>query len=301
VGKYQREIDSEVGDLATQKGWFGFDVDSDPTNFSTVKTKVTQLAQKFVVAGVAPKTAVTAAAKAVKENMTVHNGTMLDLNGLDVPDNFPDAVDEALAQFIATNPKVIERSGLEPEDLTVVPVGGDVSGGRFKIVDRENVAVALHNDKQEVAVITLNDIRRMWNKKTQDDSRSKLREDNFNNSVQQKGLVYAVDTDGTKGWVDPKTKEVYEFQYTDKDDAPIWKKSGKRYKRAVVVDDNGGTVLKGFEAGKDWGKLRGSDLKSYRERMKKMSDDHDAAAAERRKFWGSILPSIKIGDKVLND
>jgi hypothetical protein len=301
VGKYQREIDSELNNLATRKNWFGFDSDSDPTNFSTVKTKVTQLAQKFVVGGVEPKLAVTAASKAVKENMTVHNGTMLDLNGLDVPDNFPEAVDEALAQFIAANPKVVERSGFEPEDLTVVPVGGDVSGGRFKIVDRENVAVALHTDKQEVALITLKDIRGMWNRKTQEETKIKLRQDNFNNSVQQKGLVYAVDTDGSKGWVDPKTKELFDYQYTEKDDAPIWKKTGKRYKRAVVVNDDGGPVLKGFDAGSNWGRLRGADLKAYRERMKKLGDDHDAAAAERRKFWGSILPSIKIGDTVLND
>jgi len=35
--------------------------------------------------------------------------------------------------------------------------------------------------------------------------------------------------------------------------------------------------------------------------MKKLADDHDAAAAKRREFWGRILPSIKVGDTVLND
>ncbi|QGJ74079.1 hypothetical protein [Sinorhizobium meliloti] len=301
VSKYQREIDSEIGNLSTKKGWFGIETDSDPTNFSTVKTKVSQLAQKMVAAGVKPKEAITMAANAVKANSQSHNGTLLDLNGLDVPDQFPDAVDEALVQFISANPKVIERSGLDPEDLTIVPLGGDVSGGRFKIVSKDNVAVPLYNDRQEVAVLTLAGIRKAWNERKDEDDRGNLRQDVFDHSASQKGLVYAVDKDGSKSWIDPKTKEKYSFQYTEKDRAPIWKKTGKRYSRAIVTRDDGGFVLKGYEGGKFWGRLRGSDLKKHREEMKKGENDIDAAAAKRREWWGKILPSIKVGDTVLND
>lgn len=301
VAKYQREIDSELGNLSTKKGWFGIEWDSDPSNFSTVKTKVTQLATKIVAAGVKPKDAIAMAANAVKANTQVHNGTLLDLNGLDVPDQFPEAVDEALVKFIADNPKVIERSGLEPEDLTIVPLGGDVSGGRFKIVSKDNVAIPVYNDRQEVAVLTLSGIRKTWAERKADEDRGNLRQDVFDHSAEQKGLVYAVDKDGSKAWVDPKTKEVYSFQYTAKNSSPIWKKTGKRYGRAVVTKDDGGFVLKGYEGGQFWGRLRGSDLKKHREEMKKWEDDHDRAAAERRKFWGSLLPSIKVGNTVLND
>ncbi|WP_143565716.1 hypothetical protein [Sinorhizobium fredii] len=301
VAKYQREIDAEIGNLSTKKGMFGIEWDSDPTNFSTVRTKVSQLAQKIVAAGVKPKDAITMAASAVKANTQSHNGTLLDLNGLDVPDQFPDAVDEALVQFMAANPKVIERSGLDPEDLTIVPLGGDVSGGRFKIVSKDNVAVPLYNDRQEVAVLTLPGIRKAWNERKQEEDRGNLRQDVFDHSAEQKGLVFAVDTDGSKAWVDPKTKEVYSFQYTEKDDRPIWKKTGKRYRRAIVTKEGGGFVLRGFEGGKFWGRLRGSDLKKYRQDMKEWEKEHDKAAAERRKFWGSLLPSIKVGDTVLND
>lgn len=202
------------------------------------------------------------------------------------------------------NPKVLQRSGYDPEDLTIVPLGGNISGGRFVIANRENPVDTLRDDKGEVAVITLGGLRQVAGQMAErgrQEARQVLRQSLFNNSVQQKGFVHVVDIDGSTKWIDPKSKEVYEFQYTDKDDAPIWKKTGKRYSRAVVVDDRGATVFKGYEAGKDWGRLRGSDLKEYRERMKKMADDHDAKAAERRKFWGGILPSIKIGDKVLND
>ncbi|WP_322885445.1 hypothetical protein U8C32_08630 [Sinorhizobium medicae] len=301
VSKFQREIDSEIGNLSTKKGWFGIETDSDPTNFSTVKTKVSQLAQKMVAAGVKPKEAITMAANAVKANTQSHNGTLLDLNGLDVPDQFPDAVDEALVQFIAANPKVIERSGLDPEDLTIVPLGGDVSGGRFKIVSKDNVAVPLYNDRQEVAVLTLAGIRKAWNERKDEDDRGNLRQDVFDHSASQKGLVYAVDKDGSKSWIDPKTKEKYSFQYTEKDRAPIWKKTGQRYGRAIVVKDDGGFVLKGYEGGKFWGRLRGSDLKKYREEMKQWGNDIDTAAAKRREWWSKILPSIKVGDTVLND
>ncbi|MDX0270897.1 hypothetical protein GOC13_24425 [Sinorhizobium meliloti] len=301
VAKYQREIDSEIGNLATKQGWFGIDTDSDPNNFSTVRTKVSQLAQKIVAAGVKPKDAITMAASAVKSNTQSHNGTLLDLNGLDVPDQFPDAVDEALVQFMAANPKVIERSGLDPEDLTIVPLGGDVSGGRFKIVSKDNVAVPLYNDRQEVAVLTLPGIRKAWNEHKAEEDRGNLRQDVFDHAAQQKGLVFAVDVDGSKAWVDPKTKEVYSFQYTEKDDRPIWKKTGKRYRRAIVTKEGGGFVLRGFEGGKFWGRLRGSDLKKHREEMKQWENDIDKAAEARRKWWGKILPSIKVGDTVLND
>jgi uncharacterized protein YoaH (UPF0181 family) len=301
VAKYQREIDSEIGNLATKKGWFGIETDSDPTNFSTVKSKVSQLAQKMVAAGVKPKEAITMASNAVRANTQAHNGTLLDLNGLDVPDQFPDAVDEALVQFIAANPKVIERSGLDPEDLTIVPLGGDVSGGRFKIVSKDNVAIPLYNDRQEVAVLTLAGIRKAWTERKEEDDRGNLRQDIFEHSAEQKGLQYLVDKDGSEAWVDPKTKEKYTFQYTEKDSRPIWKKTGKRYSRAVPTRADGSFVLKGFEQGKFWGRLRGSDLKKYREDMKQWENDIDKAAEERRKWWGKILPSIKVGDTVLND
>lgn len=101
--------------------------------------------------------------------------------------------------------------------------------------------------------------------------------------------------------MNPETREVFDFQFTEKDDAPVWKKTGKRYRRGNVVKEDGGLVLKGWEGGKFWGRLRGSDLKKHREEMKRWSDDIDRQAAERRKFWGKLLPSIKIGDKVLND
>lgn len=301
IAKYRDEIDSEMNNLVAKKGWFGIETDSDPNNFSTVRTKVSQLAQKIVAAGVKPADAITMASNAVKANTQSHNGTLLDLNGLDVPDEFPDAVDEALVQFMAANPKVIERSGLQPEDLTVVPLGGDVSGGRFKIVSKENVAVALHTDRQEVAVLTLPGIRKLWGDKKAAEQKAVHRQDVFNNSVKQRELVEARDTDGSVNWIDPKTKEVYNFQYTEKDDAPIWKKTGKRYNRAIVTDKNGAFVLKGFNAGGFAGRLRGSDLKKHREEMKKWENDIDKAAEERRKFWGKILPSIKVGNTVLND
>lgn len=301
VAKYQREIDSAVGSLATNKRWFGIEWNSDPSNYSTVRTKVTQLAQKMVAAGVKPRDAITMAANAVNANTHVYNGTVLDLSGLDVPDQFPEAVDEALAQFISANPKVIERSGLDPEDLTIVPLGGDVSGGRFKIVSKENIATALYNDRQEVAILTLPGIRKIWKAKTAAENHVTARTVVFDHSVQQKGFVYATDVDGSKAWIDPKTKEVYSFQYTDKDNMPIWRKTGKRYKRAKVIKDDGGFVLKGYDGGQFWGRLRGSALKKHREEMKKWEDDHDRAAAERRKFWGALLPSMKVGNTVLND
>jgi hypothetical protein len=303
VAKYQDELDSGINNLAVSKGkgWFGLDRDSDPNNFSTIRTKVSQLATKIVAAGVKPADAITMASNAVKANTQVHNGTMLDLNGLDVPDEFPDAVDEALAQFIQANPKVIERSGLEPEDLTVVPLGGDVSGGRFKIVAKDNVAVALHTDRQEIATLTLPGIRKLWGAKKTAERREIHRKDVFDNSVKQREFVRARDVDGSVNWIDPKKREVYTFQYGDKDDAPIWKKTGKRYKRGIITTEEGGFVLKGFNAGGFAGRLRGSDLKKHREEMKKWGDDHDKAAAERRKFWGKILPSIKVGETVLND
>lgn len=301
VAKYQREIDSEINNLATRKGWFGIETDSDPTNYSTVKSKVTQLATKIVAAGVKPKDAITMAANAVKSNTQAHNGTLLDLNGLDVPDQFPDAVDEALVQFMAANPKVVQASGLDPEDLTIVPLGGDVSGGRFKIVSKDNVAIPLYNDRKEVAILTLPGIRKTWAERKTEEDRGNLRQNVFDNSASQKGLEYLVDTDGSKAWVDPKTREVYSFQYTEKDNSPIWKKTGKRYSRGVQTKADGGFVLRGYEKGKFWGRMSGSDLKKYRQDMKEWEKEHDKAAAERRKFWGSLLPSIKVGDTVLND
>lgn len=304
LAKYQQQIDSEVNELASRKNWFGIETDSAPSNLSTVRTKVSQLAGKMVAAGLPPRDAIEMAAKSIKKRSTVHNGTVLFLQGLDVPDNFGDVADEALAEFMVANPKVLERSGLDPEDLTLVPLGGNLSGGRFVIANRENTIDTLRDDAGNVAVVTLAGLRevagRMSERQQQDDKRS-LRQSVFENSTRHKGLVYARDTDGSLSWVHPDTREVYDFQFTEKDDAPVWKKTGKRYRRGNMVKEDGSFVLKGSEAGKFWGRLRGSDLKKHREEMKKWSDDHDAAAAERRKFWGKLLPSIKIGDSVLND
>lgn len=304
LGKYQQQIDREVNDLAHRKNWFGIETDSAPTNFSMVRTKVSQLAEKMVIAGLKPEDAVEMAARSIKQRSTVHNGTVLFLQGLDVPDHFADVVDEALAEFIAANPKVMKRSGLDPEDLTIVPLGGNLSGGRFVIANRENTVDTLRDDAGNVAVITLGGLRETMGRVAEqwrETQRQSLRQNVFDHSARQKGLVYARDNDGSLSWVHPETREVYDFQFTEKDDAPIWKKTGRRYQRGTVVKEDGSFVLKGWEAGKFWGRLRGSDLKAYREEMKKLADDHDAAAAKRREFWGNILPSIKIGDTVLND
>ncbi|MDR6755158.1 hypothetical protein J2Y48_000431 [Mycoplana sp. BE70] len=304
LSKYQRQLDGAVNDIASKKGWFGIDWDSAPGNYSTVRTKVSQLAEKMVVAGLNPEDAIKMAAMSVKQRSTVHNGTVLFLQGLDVPDNFTDLVDEALAEFIEKNPKVVQRSGLDPEEMTIVPLGGDLSGGRFVIASKENPVATLHDDSGNVAVITLAGLRQVSARLTKEKEAASLqssRQASFDHSVMQKGLVYARDHDGSLNWIDPKSREVFTFQYTEKDSYPIWKKTGKRYRRAQVVKEDGSFVLKGYEAGRWWGRLRGSDLKQYREDMKQWENDIDKAAERRRKFWGNILPSVKVGNTVLND
>jgi hypothetical protein len=65
--------------------------------------------------------------KSVKGRPTVYNGTILFLQGLDVADHLDDVVDQAFADFIQLNPKGTERSGHDPQELTVVPLGGNRS------------------------------------------------------------------------------------------------------------------------------------------------------------------------------
>ncbi|MGN6552077.1 MAG: hypothetical protein ACTHJ3_19605 [Pararhizobium sp.] len=248
VQKYQREIDAQVNSLGTKPGWIWGTNSAEPANSSIAKQRVTNLAQTFVRLGLKPTDAVEQAAEAVKKTSITYNGVLLDMQGQDLPQNFSEALDDAIADYAKKAPLTLKRNDISQSDISVAPApSGTASGGRLMLVDKHTM-LPVFDDKGQAVFINLSQLRQSSKVKQEAKDRETVRNAALNSSIAAKGLVQAVDTDGKTYWVDKSTREIYTYSFGQKDSAPRWSKTGQRYKRGVLTTPQGGFVFGGKAA-----------------------------------------------------
>lgn len=225
--KQQSTIESEVNNLGTE-GWI---FQNEPANWSVVSQRVTILANRFVRGGVKPDKAVSMAAEAIRNTSLIYNDVVMDVQGLDIPDNFKDIADEVIADYAKNSAATLERLDLDEDDISLMPVGSTgSSGGRFKLIDKETLQPVIDNEGNGV-FITLGDIRRRSQVKQREADNRVLQDASVNASAKAKGLKKQVNDDGVEEWINPKTREVFILDTGDGKSKPVFKKSGRRLKK----------------------------------------------------------------------
>lgn len=235
VARERDRVDSAVSQLDTTS-WLG----SDVANNSMVRDKISDLAVRYVASGAPVDKAIQAAGKAFAESTLTYNGVVIDVGNARsraaMPDNWKGSVDAQVDNFMT----LATKKGYDRGDVTIMQMGDD---GRFFIADKDTLR-PLTDDKGSQYLFTLSDLRD-WDIKTQKQTEKyDLRQHTFEANVKAKGYVHAVDADGSEVWVNPKTREIMDMKYGDDDATPKWTNTGSKYKRGVIVNTDGGFVLK---------------------------------------------------------
>lgn len=235
VARERDRVDNAVSRMDTTS-WFG----SDVANSSMAREKISDLAVRYVAAGAPVDKAIEAAGKAFSESTLTYNGVVIDVGNARsrtaMPDNWKGSVDAQVDNFMGLS----EKKGYSRGDVTIMQMGDD---GRFYIADKDTLT-PLTDDKGGQYLFTLSDLRD-WDIKTQKQTEKyDLRRHTFEANVKAKGLVHAVDVDGSEVWVNPKTRDIMNMKYGDEDAVPKWTNSGTKYQRGVIVNTEGGFSLK---------------------------------------------------------
>lgn len=223
------EVRRKVNNVGTKPGWL-WNSDVKPANSAIVTQRVTTLALGIMNAqGVDMDKAIDMASEAVKATSTTYRGNVLELQGMTLPDNFAEVLDEQLADFAAKSPLMMQRNGISESDLNVIPAGSTgQSGGRFIVTDED--LNPIKDDQGNLVLMTLSQVRQRAAAKENERKDKQFRDAAFNNSVKQRGFEQGADIDGNNYWFDPKTKEIVDPQFDKGASAPTWKKTGKRLK-----------------------------------------------------------------------
>ncbi len=218
----------------------GYIYDSSPVNSEMARSRITDLATRYVSTGVDSEKAITLAKKVFQESSLLYNGVIVDVGTssarASVPDNFQGAVDAQVDNFL----KLSKVKNLSKDDISLIQMGDD---GRFVLVDKDDLQ-PVTDDKGRMYRFNMRDLRD-WDVKTAAEKQKvDHRESVFKANAAAKGYVRAVDTDGSENWIDPKTREILELDYPDDASAPTWKKTGKRYRRGIITTPEGSFLLK---------------------------------------------------------
>jgi len=225
------QVRSAVNSLGDKPGWFWGKNDTKPANSAVAEQRVTQLALGIMNAnGVPMDKAIDMASEAVKATSTTYNGVLLDLQGMHVPDNFSEVLDEQLGDYAKNRPLVMERNGLSKSDLAVLPAGGGTSGpsgGRFIVVEKDTLSPVL-DDQGNMSFVTTAQVRQRGVVKKNEQDTKVLRDSAVESGAASKGYTRLPALSGQTGWLNGKTGEIMKFDFPDGAAAPVWSKTGKR-------------------------------------------------------------------------
>ncbi|MER8422474.1 hypothetical protein [Mesorhizobium sp. M1403] len=229
--KQHEQVRSAVNSLGSKPGWFWGTNDTKPANSAVAEQRVTQLALGIMNAnGVPMDKAITMASEAVKATSTTYNGVLLDLQGMHVPDNFSEVLDEQLGDYAKNRPLVMQRNGLSPSDLAVLPAGGGTSGpsgGRFIVVEKDTLSPVL-DDQGNMSFVTTGQVRQRGAIKENERKTKVLRDSAVESGAASKGYTRLPAVSGETGWLNSKTGEIMKFDFPDGASAPVWKPTGRR-------------------------------------------------------------------------
>ncbi|MER8591831.1 hypothetical protein NKH33_09545 [Mesorhizobium sp. M1182] len=229
--KQHEQVRSAVNSLGSKPGWFWGTNDTKPANSAVAEQRVTQLALGIMNAnGVPMDKAITMASEAVKATSTTYNGVLLDLQGMHVPDNFSEVLDEQLGDYAKNRPLVMQRNGLSQSDLAVLPAGGGTSGpsgGRFIVVEKDTLSPVL-DDQGDMSFVTTGQVRQRGAIKENERKTKVLRDSAVESGAASKGYTRLPAVSGETGWLNGKTGEIMKFDFPDGASAPVWKSTGRR-------------------------------------------------------------------------
>lgn len=248
------KLDRRVKNLANKPGWL-WDSDTKPANSAVAEQRVYRLAMAITQAnGIDLDRAVDMAADAVKNTSTTYRGMLLNLQGMEVPDDLSDMLDEALSDFSKKSPLMMERNGLAEGDLRVVPAGSsDVQDGRFMIANEDGDVI--RDDQGKAAYITLDQVRRRSAATAKTRQEDSLYNTVLENTARQRGITYGTDSDMQGYFFNQKTKEIYEPVRGEDRTTVTWKKTGKRLKNKAVIRAPGNWMSYFLENQRKLGKL----------------------------------------------
>lgn len=270
-------------------GWAGtLGMESSPVNSEMARSRIVDLATRYVATGVDSKRAISLAKDVFEESTLLYNGVIVDVGTSSaraaVPNDFKASVDAQVENFLDLS----KRKDIDKDEISLIQMGDD---GRFVLVDRDDL-LPVTDDEGRMYRFNMADLRDWETKTTEERTRSNLREHTFKANVAAKGYIHAVDTDGSTNWIDPKTREVFDLDYSEEASTPTWKKTGKRYSRSIIVEQDGSTLFK-FPARKV--RPRGS----FDEEMRAGVEKYRANEKKWRDFRDSLLPSVKVGGYTL--
>ncbi|MER9252488.1 hypothetical protein NKI59_11845 [Mesorhizobium sp. M0598] len=229
--KQHEQVRAAVNGLGSKPGWFWGTNDTKPANSAVAEQRVTQLALGIMNAnGVPMDKAITMASEAVKATSTTYNGVLLDLQGMHVPDNFSEVLDEQLGDYAKNRPLVMQRNGLSQSDLAVLPAGGGTSGpsgGRFIVVEKDTLSPVL-DDQGNMSFVTTGQVRQRGAVKENERKTKVLRDSAVESGAASKGYTRLPAVSGETGWLNSKTGEIMKFDFPDGASAPVWKPTGRR-------------------------------------------------------------------------
>ncbi|MER8406989.1 hypothetical protein NKH16_20035 [Mesorhizobium sp. M1307] len=229
--KQHEQVRAAVNSLGSKPGWFWGTNDTKPANSAVAEQRVTQLALGIMNAnGVPMDKAITMASEAVKATSTTYNGVLLDLQGMHVPDNFSEVLDEQLGDYAKNRPLVMQRNGLSQSDLAVLPAGGGTSGpsgGRFIVVEKDTLSPVL-DDQGNMSFVTTGQVRQRGAIKENERKTKVLRDSAVESGAASKGYTRLPAVSGETGWLNSKTGEIMKFDFPDGASAPVWKPTGRR-------------------------------------------------------------------------
>ncbi|RVB05687.1 hypothetical protein [Mesorhizobium sp. M7A.F.Ca.CA.004.02.1.1] len=231
------QVRSAVNSLGNKPGWFWGTNDTKPANSAVAEQRVTQLALGIMNAnGVPMDKAIDMASEAVKATSTSYNGVLLDLQGMHVPDNFSEVMDDQLADYAKNRPLVMERNGLSQSDLAILPAGGGTSGpsgGRFIVVEKDTLSPVL-DDQGNMSFVTTGQVRIRGAAKENERKNTVLRDSAVEAGASAKGFTRLPAVSGMSGWLNGKTGEIMKFDFPDGASAPVWSKTGKRISSPIT-------------------------------------------------------------------
>ncbi|WP_273794516.1 hypothetical protein [Brucella intermedia] len=161
IDRAKPKLEARMMDLAATPGRFYGEWKAAPENYSTAYQRVYTLAQRYVAGGMEPEKAVEQAATNVKNTSTVFRGNILmDLAGMNVPEDFEESMGAIVDDFAQRNPLTMEKNGIEASDISIEPVNNpdQKSGGYFKLIDR-NDRTPIVDDKGNMVTVSLAGVR----------------------------------------------------------------------------------------------------------------------------------------------
>lgn len=161
IDRAKQTLENRMKSLSSTPGRLWGEWNVAPENYSTAYQRVYTLAQRYVAGGMEPEKAVEQAATNVKNTSTVFRGNILmDLAGMNVPDDFDESMGAIVDDFAQRNPLTMEKNGIKASDISIEPVNNpdQKSGGYFKLIDR-NDRTPIVDDKGNMVTVSLAGVR----------------------------------------------------------------------------------------------------------------------------------------------